>query len=113
MFVFRIINPLTVICDSSPLFFESMPCLHKSEIGLNQNCVKFAEFSRSVLHDSGTFVFVSVICEMFHSKIFVCFLFFLYLTFIHVLAYVHACVTRKDSRLDQSEFFSLSRNLKV
>lgn len=83
-----------------------MPCLHKSEIiGLNQNCVKFAEFSRSVLHDSGTFVYVSVICEMFHSKIFVCFLFFLCFTFIHVLSYVYACVTREDSRLDQSAFF--------
>lgn len=51
-------------------------------IGLMKTCVKFAEFSRSVLHASATFVFVSVICETFHSKIFVCFVFFFYLVYL-------------------------------
>lgn len=108
MFVLCISNLLNVICDSSPLFNENQACLLNINLQRYlhyvQACVKFAEFSRSVLHDSGPSVCASVICEMYNSKIFVDFMFFLYLMFICVLVYVHPCVMWHVSRVNQLFF---------
>lgn len=96
MFVLCISHLLNVICDPSPLFNENKACLLNINLQRYlhyvQTCVKFAEFSRSVLHDSGPSVCVSVICEMNNLNIFVYLMFFLYLMFTCVLVYVHPCV---------------------